>query len=250
MPHGGNPARFLHARRIKLPPWGKLRGAYPLLIGSVSITAESSEQPWTCIRENEDGTGCVWQWNGADKFAMQLGDETAVYSLNPDQIVTADPQLYWKSTAPATVTAWYPVEETVDLSEQSSGLAYVLKAEVPDTTCGKSVALGFKHQLAKVRVTLKGSQAEKVTGVSLYTYPACTTDADHTTVTAFGTQEYIPMHEATYNGTKCWKANVVPSEVTAATSLVQLHIDEGSTVAVGVMGISEFEEGKVHYITL
>ena len=32
-------------------------GEYPLQIGSVSITAEASEEPWTRVGENEDGSG-------------------------------------------------------------------------------------------------------------------------------------------------------------------------------------------------
>ena len=32
-------------------------GEYPLQIGRVSITAEASEEPWTRVGENEDGSG-------------------------------------------------------------------------------------------------------------------------------------------------------------------------------------------------
>ncbi len=132
-------------------------GEYPLLIGSVSITAESSEEPWTRVAENEDGTGSEWEWDGMEKFAVRLGDETAVYTLNPDHTMTADRQLYWKSTAPATVTAWYPVVETVDLSGQDKGLVYVLRATADNASYDTPVSLQFEHQLAKVRVVAKGT---------------------------------------------------------------------------------------------
>ena len=68
-------------------------GEYPLQIGSVSITAEASEEPWTRVTENEDGTVGEWEWDGMEKFAVRLGDETAVYTLNPDHTMTADPLL-------------------------------------------------------------------------------------------------------------------------------------------------------------
>ena len=48
-------------------------GEYPLQIGSVSITAESSaepcseERPQTRVAENDNGTGSVWQWDGSEK---------------------------------------------------------------------------------------------------------------------------------------------------------------------------------------
>ena len=36
-------------------------GEYPLRIGSVSLTAEVSEQPWTRVTEKPDGSGSVFQ---------------------------------------------------------------------------------------------------------------------------------------------------------------------------------------------
>ena len=40
-------------------------GEYPLQIGSVSITAEASEEPWTRVGENEDGSGNDYEGIGA-----------------------------------------------------------------------------------------------------------------------------------------------------------------------------------------
>ena len=194
-------------------------GEYPLQIGGVTLDAESSAEPWsaeepqTRVAENEDGTGSMWQWNGSEMIGVRLGNETATYTLNADKNLMTDRQLYWTSTAPATVTAWYPANETVDLSDQSNGLAYVLKAEVPNATYDNEITLGFKHQLAKVRVVLSGTQASLAQSVEVYGYTTCTNDEG--VPTAGSTQGWLKMKHTTYaDGTECWEANVVPDNIT------------------------------------
>ena len=57
-------------------------GEYPLQIGSVSITAEASEEPWTRVAENEtDGMGS--HWTDGDKIGVRIGDneETGIYII-------------------------------------------------------------------------------------------------------------------------------------------------------------------------
>lgn len=189
-------------------------GEYPLQIGSVTLSAEVSGQLWTRVAEDAtDGKSSVWEWNGTETIRVQLGDETADYTLNADQSLTADRQLYWTSTAPAAVAAWYPTYETVDLSDQSNGLAYVLKAEVPGATYNNEITLGFKHQLAKVRVVLDGTQAALAQSVEVYGYTTCTNNEG--TPIAGSTQDWIKMKHTTYaDGTECWEANVVPGNIT------------------------------------
>ena len=194
-------------------------GEYPLQIGSVSITAESSaepcseERPQTRVAENDNGTGSVWQWDGSEMIGVRLGDETTTYTLNADKTLTTDQQLYWTSAAPATVTAWYPTDETVDLSDQSEGLTYVLKAEVPGATYDNKITLSFKHQLAKVRVVLSGTQASLAQSVEVYGYTTCTNNEG--APVAGDTQGWLKMKHTTYtDGTECWEANVVPATIT------------------------------------
>ena len=129
-------------------------GEYPLQIGSVSITAEASEEPWTRVAENEtDGMGS--HWTDGDKIGVRIGDneETGIYIINVDDAgnVTVEPEtpVYWKSTQTAEVTAWYPAEaSSVNLGFQHrNGLTYVLHG----TGTGNHqspVTLGFTHQLA------------------------------------------------------------------------------------------------------
>ena len=213
-------------------------GEYPLQIGSVSITAEASEEPWTRVAENEDGTGSEWEWDGMEKFAVRLGDETAVYTLNPDHTMTADRQLYWKSTAPATVTAWYPVVETVDLSGQDKGLVYVLRATADNASYDTPVSLQFKHQLAKVRVVLSGTQAGEVEKVEVHNYTSCTHVSGGNVVGS--TEGWITMHRvdaATY------EANVVPGTINLADFICL----NGTTVVTNLTGLPTTLEAGTMY---
>ena len=194
-------------------------GEYPLQIGSVTLDVESSaepcseERPQTRVAENDNGTGSVWQWDGSEMIGVRLGDETTTYTLNADKTLTTDQQLYWTSAAPATVTAWYPTDETVGLSDQSEGLAYMLKAEVPGATYNNEITLSFKHQLAKVRVVLNGTQASLAQSVEVYGYTTCTNNEG--APVAGDTQGWLKMKHTTYtDGTECWEANVVPATIT------------------------------------
>lgn len=194
-------------------------GEYPLQIGSVTLDVESSaepcseERPQTRVAENDNGTGSVWQWDGSEMIGVRLGDETTTYTLNADKTLTTDQQLYWTSAAPATVTAWYPTDESVDLSDQSEGLAYMLKAEVPGATYDNKITLSFKHQLAKVRVVLSGTQASLAQSVEVYGCTTCTNNEG--APIAGDTQGWLKMKHTTYtDGTECWEANVVPATIT------------------------------------
>ena len=139
-------------------------GEYPLQIGSVSITAESSEEPWTRVAENEtDGMGS--HWTGGERIGVRIGDneETGIYTIKVDDAgnVTVEPDkpVYWKNTQTAEVTAWYPAEaSSVNLESQyrNGTMTYVLRG----TGTGNHqspVTLKFTHQLAKVRVVTKGT---------------------------------------------------------------------------------------------
>lgn len=139
-------------------------GEYPLQIGSVSITAEASEEPWTRVTEKPDGSGSVFQ-NG-DRIGVRIAgsDETGIYVINVDAdgnitSITPDKPVYWKNTQTADVTAWYPADRSsVDLGFQllNNTMTYVLHG----TGTGNHqspVTLKFTHQLAKVRVVAKGT---------------------------------------------------------------------------------------------
>ena len=223
-------------------------GEYPLQIGSVTLSAEVSGQPWTRVAENENGTGSVWQWNGTETIRVQLGDETAVYTLNADKTLTFDKQLYWQNTQPATVTAWYPATDgTISLADQSAGLAYVLKAEVPGATYDNEITLAFKHQLAKVRVVLNGTQAALAQSVEVYGYTTCTNN-EGAPVTDNAQQGWLKMKNATYaDGTECWEANVVPGDINKE-NFIRLN---GYAVVTNLTDVPDMlSSGKMYIIDL
>ena len=94
-------------------------GEYPLQIGGVTLDVESNAEPWSAegpqtrvAEDNTDGKSSVWEWNGSEMIGVRLGNETATYTLNVDKNLITDRQLYWTSAAPATVTAWYPTDES------------------------------------------------------------------------------------------------------------------------------------------
>ena len=187
-------------------------GEYPLQIGSVTLTAEVSEQPWTRVSESTDGMSSVWEGN--EQIGVQIGrGQPGIYTVQADGSVDAVNPVYWTSAALTYVTAWYPVEETVNLRDQSDRLAYVLNATQDYVTYEQSVTLNFTHKLAKVRVLLDGSQAEDVTNVEVYNYTKCKHILG--TVVTYDTEKgWIKMKKQIFaGGTECWEANVVPGEV-------------------------------------
>lgn len=143
-------------------------GEYPLQIGSVSITAESSEEPWTRVAENEtDGMGS--HWTGGEEFYVKFegSDEVGIYKITDAATGAVVPvkSIYWKNTQPANIIAWYAKPQPDDTNngriflnnQEDDGLVYVLRAEQTATYGETPVTLKFKHQLAKVRVVAKGT---------------------------------------------------------------------------------------------
>lgn len=190
-------------------------GEYPLQIGSVSITAEASEEPWTRVTEKPDGSGSVFQ--GGERIGVRIGDneETGVYIIKVDDAgnVTVEPDkpVYWKNTQPAEVTAWYPAEASrVSLgSQHMDGLTYVLRG----TGTGNHqspVALKFEHQLAKLRVVAKGTA--EVRDISIWNVPRiCYIDEGKITGLDNISTGHIQMLPVEREGIgACWEASVGP----------------------------------------
>lgn len=191
-------------------------GEYPLQIGSVSITAESSEEPWTRVAENEtDGMGS--HWTGGERIGVRIGDneETGIYIIKVDEAgnVTVEPDkpVYWKNTQTAEVTAWYPATDgALDLSDQKNGLAYVLRATADNASHNTPVNLQFEHQLAKVRVVAKGTA--EVRNISIRNVPRIyfidegkITGLDNIST---GDIQMLPVEREGIGA--CWEASVGP----------------------------------------
>ena len=189
-------------------------GEYPLQIGSVSLTAEVSEQPWTRVSENQaDGMSSVWK--DGDKIGVRIGDneETGIYVVDVDiegSVVGVTPEkpVYWKDKQPATITAWYPLDEELDFTHQDQGLTYLLQATGDGNYQSTPINLNFTHQLAKVRVKLEGTKADEVTAVTVRSYEG-TNNEQGTPNGRIGTDVYVPMLKATYGGETYWEANLL-----------------------------------------
>ena len=230
-------------------------GEYPLQIGSVTLTAEVSEQPWTRVAESTDGMSSVWA--DGDRIGVRIGDneETGIYVMNVDAEgrvvgVTPEKAVYWKDKQPATVTAWYPVEEEIDFTQQNvKGLTYLLKADGVEAGYDTPANLTFTHQLAKVRVVLEGDKANEVQTVTVrshLTSPNNQGDLGSLTSTE---NKYVPMMEATYNGQRCWEANLRPGYLEADNTF-EVAKAEGDPVRVTLDDNVTIKAGQVHTITI
>ncbi len=193
-------------------------GQYPLQIAAVTLGVEGGEaQPWgapaTRVSEKEDGNSS--KFDADDKFAVQIDDKGKVgtYTVQNDGSVEAETPLYWSDRDEAhTVTAWYPATGgTLDLSDQSQSLAYLLGGSGTGDY-QTPVTLTFAHRLAKVRVTPTGDALGEVQSLQLYTYTQCTYEKG--TVVQGSQEGWIEMKRCEYteNGVSftCWEANVVP----------------------------------------
>ena len=230
-------------------------GEYPLQIGSVSIIAESSEEPWTRVAESTDGMSSVWK--DRDKIGVRIGDneETGIYVMNVDAEgrvvgVTPEKPVYWKDKQPATITAWYPLNEELDFIHQNQGLTYLLKATGNGDYQSTPINLNFIHQLAKVRVKLEGTKADEVTAVTVRSYPTST--HSHGTLDSQDrslTPQYVSMREATYDGVKYWEANLRPGTLQANNSF-EVAKAEGAPVRVTLDADVPITAGQVHTINI
>ncbi|WP_195504252.1 fimbrillin family protein [Bacteroides xylanisolvens] len=190
-------------------------GQYPLEIARITLGVEGGEaQPWgapaTRVSENGDGTGSVF--SAGDRFAVQINAEEGIYIVQDDGSIKAESPLYWSDSGEHTVTAWYPATDgTLDLSDQSQSLAYLLGGSGTGDY-QTPVTLTFAHRLAKVRVTPTGDALGEVQSLQLYTYTQCTYEKG--TVVQGSQEGWIEMKRCEYteNGVSftCWEANVVP----------------------------------------
>lgn len=203
-------------------------GKYPLQIGNVSITADVDGQPWTRVGESDDRNSS--HWDDGNKIKVQIAEGTpGTYTYQDGSLIVAegDVPAYWASKDDAQlIRAWHTSSgsETVELGNQTEELAYVLTAQAT-AKFNEPVSLAFGHVLAKVRVVLEGDKKDDVTDVKIKTYTSCTLGKGGT-LTASGTEDFIPMVETTYNnGETCWEANVVPSQ-----EIKQIMMNENESI--------------------
>ena len=222
-------------------------GEYPLQIGSVTLSAEVSEQPWTRMAESTDGMSS--EFKAGDAIGVSLNGKTATYTYDGNTW-TSEAPLYWKDKEPATVTAWYPVEEEIDFTQQNvKGLTYLLKGTSnTDADYDTPANLTFAHQLAKVRVVLEGTKATEVQQVYVRSYPK-TTNTQGEPGANEGTPDYYPMREANYGGETYWEANLLDGYLKADDTF-RVSKDGNSFVQVTLDADVPITVGQIHTITI
>ena len=222
-------------------------GEYPLQIGSVTLSAEVSEQPWTRMAESTDGMSS--EFKAGDAIGVSLNGETATYTYD-GTAWTSEAPLYWKDKQPATVTAWYPVDEEIDFTQQNvKGLTYLLKGTSnTDADYDTPANLTFTHQLAKVRVKLEGAKANEVTAVTVRSYPKATHNQG-TNVTKEGDAAYYPMLKANYGGETYWEANLLDGHLEAANTF-RVSSDGKNFVQAKLTTDVNITPGYVHTINI
>ena len=221
-------------------------GEYPLQIGSVSITAEASEEPWTRVTEKPDGSGSVWQPD--DAITVSLNGETAIYTYD-GSAWTSDTPLYWKNTQTAEVTAWYPATDgALYLGGQDNGLVYVLRATADNASHNTPVNLQFEHQLAKVRVIVKGTA--DVIDVEPMNVPISCDVKEGEIVNIGIMQPNHPMFKTTYEDIgPCWEINLPPSPDYRIENFM-IFTSDPIDIQCDITPSITLEAGKVHTFTL
>ena len=206
-------------------------GKYPL-----AFTAGVAEMQTRAVASKD-----VWKENDAIGVRMGSGTETAKYELKPDGGTwTARPAdaantLYWQSTAPADITAWYPYGEqnNVDISDQSKGFAGFdfLRAEA-SASCNKPLALTFRHQMAKVTCVLTNDAGLSLdewesVGVAYYGATSATfTDGELKN----GSDGWItPQADTDTEAGNTHVALLVPQELDGKTSFIRVTATVGGT---------------------
>lgn len=228
---------------------------YPLTF--TATQGEPVASPQTRVSDYEEGGSHKSKWTTDDRIKVVVSegsnDMETICTLDENgNITNYNPQLYWKTTQTSKINAWYSnitgqatvTDNTVNLADQRSGLAYVLKAEEVTGVNYKSgnISLQFKHQLAKVRVKLvKGTYEGDLSNATVKInsqYTSCT--VSNGTVTASSATGDIPMCKAAYGG-DTYEANVVPGKalkdkaftITAGGKTTQANLESEITLTAG-----------------
>lgn len=227
-------------------------GKYPLTFIAVQAEATPEGTPQTRVSENTNGMSS--HWDGGEVINVQIADGKAgTYTLDENGKAKAQTPCYWQNTNNATINAWYSniseqntetnTDKIVSLSDQSKGLAYVLKATVNDVSYNsQDIELKFHHQLAKVRVKLTGNKANDVKKVEVKAYASCNVAAGN--VTPNGNIQYIQIHK--HGNSEYYEANLVPMKSITSNDFIKLN---GNTQAT-INNITELKAGNVYTIEI
>ena len=179
-----------------------------------------------------------WVGDGTEKIAVTLtqdeGTSTGIYSINNMSGTTeSETPALWQSTkTKATITAIYPaslVEGQMLINDQSTSEKFkqcdILTATKTNVSFSNSMALDFKHAMAKVRVVLtpaNGLDMTKVSSVKVNSYWYAAWDGS---TLKGGSPGPVSACLETENSTKAiYEAMVLPGEVNP-TNFITITMD-------------------------
>lgn len=230
-------------------------GVYPITFTAVQALPEETPNgtPQTRVSDN----GNTSSWTNGDKIKVTVNgngytNEDIVCTLNEKGEVTqSDKQLYWQSAeATAQFTGVYPEKtENIPLNGQGTNLAYVMRAPEEQGSYKKPAQLKFKHQLAKLCVTLQDEKGQTLTGsdhtLSVLNYASC----DNTSGGAQGKGNlmFIPMR---YNAeTQCYEANIVPGTFDAGKEFYRIQkIENGKATQEATAKLTKSSTFTASYV--
>ena len=193
-------------------------------------------------------------WNDGDEFHVKFegSDEVGTYRITDAATgaVEAVTPIYWKSTQPANIIAWYAKPQLnannwMSLFDQDDGLAYVLRATADNASYDTPVSLQFKHQLAKVRVVTKGTV--DVRHIAVTNAPVGCSVQDG--IVTSGVNERVDnyLYETEYEGIgTCWEICLPPCSV----QQFMVMSEAGGSSYFNIDNSVTLEAGKVHTITI
>lgn len=226
----------------------------------------------TRVTDSEDGTAVGSMWTAGDKISVAITPlaegETAwmACELNADGSVRSyEPQLLWKNTGRYVVNAWYSniinnptTENTIDISNQTERLAYVMKAEQEEYIYypkkRDDISLKFVHQLAKVRVKLTdgGNGNVDFTGAQVRIrdcYTTCTISSGVITPQGKSNGKVTMMPPTAAN--PYFEANVIPDEAGTERRKYALEVTlNGRTQTVDLAQTVTLEAGKAYTLNI
>lgn len=240
-----------------------MEGKLPITLTAVQLQPVGSP-PYTRVTE----TATESKWSDNDKIHVVVQSLSNGNKAETDCTLKADgsvglysPQLFWQATGLYDIYAWYSnidgrqtSDNTVDIQDQSEGVAYVMKAETVRHAYyqGNSgnIMLTFVHQLAKVRVRLTAKNGSTTSlanaRVSLRgCYTSCTVNRG-TVIPSGKADGYINMMPpATESG--YFEANVIPDGHNTTRQTYALEITAGGkTKAADLDSPVTLEAGKVY----
>lgn len=174
------------------------QGKYPLRFTAIK---EGNAVQTRVTESADDPKSTLWTAN-RDKIGVSIGTDGAagqyIITAEDGSSMTEVQPVYWQNTSLATIYGWYPATmdglpkaadgSSIDLSNQSSDYLQFdfMKAESEQQyryDSDEDIPLPFKHQMAKMNITLRSTDNLDLDGatVAIYGYTTCTFDKGNVT---------------------------------------------------------------------